>query len=112
MRADYLIPAAALGRWARRIVSEDSVHSVASLSTAVHPFPESKNLGVVLVIQGTGDEEHDGAPPQPVVLRLLPYDRKPIEEWHDPVDEIGKSIDLPIPSAASGHSQLSTAKHL
>jgi hypothetical protein len=42
-------PTTALGRWARRIVSEDSVHSVASLSAAVHPFPESKNLTVVLV---------------------------------------------------------------
>jgi hypothetical protein len=41
MRADYLIPPAALGRLARRIVSEDSVHCVASLSASVHPFPES-----------------------------------------------------------------------
>jgi hypothetical protein len=34
-------PKIALDRWARRIVSEDSVHSIASLSAAVHPFPES-----------------------------------------------------------------------
>ncbi len=44
-------PTAALGLWARRIVSEDSVHSIAPLSAAVHPFPESKNLGVVLVAE-------------------------------------------------------------
>jgi hypothetical protein len=44
-------PAAALGQWAWRIVSEDSIHPIAPLSTAVHPFPESKNLVVVLVGQ-------------------------------------------------------------
>jgi hypothetical protein len=42
-------PTTALGRWAWRIVSEDSIHPVAPLSTAVHPFPESQNLVVVIV---------------------------------------------------------------
>ena len=72
-----------------------------SLSTSVHPFPESKNLAVVLVAQTTGDEKQYSASPKPVILCLLPHDRKPIEEGHDPVGEIGKSIDLPIPTAIS-----------
>lgn len=47
-------PETALGLRAWRIVSEDSIHSVASLPTAVHPFPESKNLVVVTVAQAIG----------------------------------------------------------
>jgi len=94
-------PTTALGRWARRIVSEDSVHSMTSLPAAVHPFPESKNLTVVLVAETTGRKKEHRAPPQPIVLRLHAYDRKPIEEWHDPTVEIRKSIDLPIPTTVS-----------
>jgi hypothetical protein len=44
-------PPAALGQWAWRIVSEDSIHSIAPLSTPIHPFPESQNLVVVLIAQ-------------------------------------------------------------
>lgn len=47
-------PTIALDRWAWRIVSEDSIHPIASLPTAVHPFPESKNLMVVLGAETTG----------------------------------------------------------
>jgi hypothetical protein len=94
-------PILALERWARRIVSEDSIHSVASLSAAIHPFPESKNRGVVLVTQTTGRQKRYCAPPQPVVLCFLAHDRKPIEERHDTRGEIGKSIDIPIPTIVS-----------
>jgi hypothetical protein len=94
-------PMTALGRWARRIVSEDSVHSMTSLPAAVHPFPESKNLTVVLVAETTGAQKKNCALPEPIVVRLRPHDRKPIEERHDPAGEIRKSIDLPIPTAVS-----------
>src|ERR1035437_1397761 len=50
-------PTIALDQWARRIVSEDSVHSVASLPASVHPFPESKNLDVISVAQTAGRKE-------------------------------------------------------
>jgi hypothetical protein len=112
MRADYLIPETALGRRARRIVSEDSVHSMASLSASVHPFPESKNLSVVLVAETTGDKKQNSASPQPIVLRLLSDDRKPIDERHDPAGEIGKSIDLPIPATVSCLTQRPAAEYL
>jgi len=94
-------PTTALGHWARRIVSEDSVHSVASLSAAVHPFPESKNLTVVLVAQTTGCQKKHCASPEPIVRRLHANDREPIKEGHDPAAEIRKSIHLPIPATIS-----------
>jgi len=84
-------PTAALGQWARRIVSEDSVHSMSSLPASVHPFPESKNLTVVSVAQTTGGQKKNCLLPAPIVLRLRSHDRKPIEEGHDPVNKIGKS---------------------
>jgi hypothetical protein len=74
---------------------------MASLSAAVHPFPESKNLTVVLVTQVTGREDEHCALPKPIILRLHAHDRKPIKERHDPAGEIRKSIDLPIPTAVS-----------
>jgi hypothetical protein len=40
--------------WGRRIVSEDSGHSVHPLPAAVHPFSESKNRAVLGVAQGPG----------------------------------------------------------
>src|ERR1700722_4164638 len=88
-------PTTALGLWARRIVSEDSIHPIAPLPTTVHPFPESKNLMVVLVAQTAGGEQHHCLSPQPEVLRLLPHDRKLVEERHNAVGELGKSVDLP-----------------
>jgi hypothetical protein len=94
-------PTIALDRWAWRIVSEDSIHPMASLPTAVHPFPESKNLVVVLVAEITGAQKENCLPPKPVVLRLRPHDRKTIEEGHDPAGKLGKSVDLPIPAAVS-----------
>src|ERR1039457_6004925 len=94
-------PTTTLGRWAWRIVSEDSIHPIASLPTSVHPFPESKNLVVVLIAQTTVREPRYCAPPQTVVLRLLSNNRKPIEEGHNSAPEIRKSIDLPIPAAVA-----------
>src|ERR1700682_2712310 len=96
---------AALGHRARRIVSEDSIHPIASLSTAVHPFPESKNLMVVLVAEVVGREQRYCASPQPIVLRLLSHDRKPIEERHNAAGEIEKSVDLPIPATVARLAQ-------
>ena len=72
-----------------------------SLPAAVHPFPESKNLTVVLIAETTGIEKMNCTLPEPIVLRLRPHDRKPIEARHDPAGEIRKSIDLPIPTAVS-----------
>src|ERR1700704_2671701 len=94
-------PTTALGRWAWRIVSEDSIHSMASLPTVVHPFPESKNLVIVLVAQTTGAQKENSFLPKPIVLSLRSHDRKPIEERHDLAGQIRKSIDLPIPTAVS-----------
>src|SRR2546421_12719101 len=88
--------AAAPGLRARRIVSEDAIHPIASLPTTIHPFPESKNVVVVLVAQTAGREERDSALPEPVVICLLSHDREPVEERHDSAGKIRKSIDLPI----------------
>src|ERR1700730_11618760 len=76
-------PVVALDRRARRIVSEDSVHAIASLSAAVHPFSESKNSGVFSVAQTASSKKQDSASPQLVVLCLLSDNRKPIEERQD-----------------------------
>jgi len=46
--------ASALSQRARRIVSEDSAHAIAPVPASVHPFPESKNLGVRLVATARG----------------------------------------------------------
>jgi hypothetical protein len=105
-------PAIALDRRAWRIVSEDSIHPMASLSTAVHPFPESKNLVVVLVAQTTGSEKDNCLLPEPEVLRLHSHDRKSIEERHDSVGQIGKSVDLPIPTSVSRPSERPTTQCL
>src|SRR5664280_2807789 len=105
-------PTIALDRWARRIVSEDSVHSMASLPASVHPFPESKNLDVISVAQTSGRKEPNCAPPQPVVLCLQSHDRKAIEERQDPADQMGESVDLPIPTDVSRPSQVPTPKGL
>lgn len=92
-------PTAALGRRAWRIVSEDSIHPMTSLPTAVHPFPESKNLVVVLIAKTSTREQRYCASPETVVLCLRSHDRKTIEEGHDTASQIGESIDLPIPAA-------------
>ena len=105
-------PTVALDLWARRIVSEDSVHSIASLSASVHPFPESKNLNVVLVAESTGGKKQNSASPLPIVLHLLSHDRKAIEERHDPAGKIGESIDLPIPPTVSCLSHSSAVEGL
>src|SRR2546429_5600891 len=98
MSADYLIPTPALGRQARRIVSEDSIHSIASLSATIHPFPESQNLAVVSVAHYVRGQEHDSLSPQPVVLGLLSQHGKAVKEWHNSAGEITKVVDLPIPA--------------
>jgi hypothetical protein len=74
---------------------------MSSLPASVHPFPESKNLTVVLVAQTTGSQKENCLLPAPIILRLRSHDRKPIKEGHDSVDQIEKSIDLPIPTAGS-----------
>src|SRR6266849_8589658 len=81
-------PVVALDRRARRIVSEDSAHSITSLSAAVHPFSESKNAGVICVAQTPSSKKHDNASPRPVVICLLSDDRKPIEERQDALRDI------------------------
>ena len=105
-------PMTALGRWARRIVSEDSIHSITSLPTAVHPFPESKNLVVVLIAQTASREQRYRAPPQPEILCLLSQDRKPIKERYDLDRLIRKSIDLPIPTAVASPPQTAAPESL
>ena len=79
MSADYLIPRSALRPRARRIVSEDFIHPIAPLSASIHPLTQSENRGVCLVVGRPDGEQEHGAPPQPIVLRLPPDDRKPIE---------------------------------
>ena len=69
--------------WGRRIVSEDSGHSVHPLPAAVHPFSESKNRAVLGVAQGALDEQADGLQPGLEVLRLLAYEHKALEERDD-----------------------------
>jgi hypothetical protein len=48
VRPDYLISTADRGR-ARRIVSEDSLHGVATLASSVHTLSEEKDVDVVRV---------------------------------------------------------------
>ena len=105
-------PAAALGLRARRIVSEDSIHSIASLSTAIHPFPESKNLTVVLVAEASAGEDAHRAPPQAEVPGLRPNERVPLEEGHDAAAEVGEAIDLPVPAAVPGSARGAAAQRL
>src|ERR1700757_1918634 len=102
-------PTVALDPWARRIVSEDSIHSIAPLPTTIHPFPESKNLVVVKIAQTAGRvKKRHCASPQPIAPSLLPHDRKPIEERDDLGSELRKSVDLPIPAMISRLSQRPT----
>ena len=54
--------AAALGLRARRIVSEDSLCRVASLSATVHPFTELDDLDVVGIAHDRLAQERDRAP--------------------------------------------------
>lgn len=84
-----------------RIVSEDSIHSILSLPTTVHPFPESKNLVIVTVALTTISQQRQGAALELEVFSLHTNERKPLEERHDPVAEIGQSIDLPTPATIS-----------
>jgi hypothetical protein len=110
MSADYLIPTPALGHQARRIVSEDSIHSIASLSATIHPFPESQNLAVVSVAHYVRGKEHDSLSPQPVVLCLLSQHGKAVKEWHNSAGEITKAVDLPIPAVVATPSQRTAAE--
>jgi hypothetical protein len=105
-------PTTALGRWAWRIVSEDSIHPITSLPTTVHPFPESKNLMVVLVAQTAGRKKRYCASPQLEVLCLLSHDRKSVEEGSNTIGEIRKSIDLPIPPTIARLTQRAAPKSL
>jgi hypothetical protein len=94
------------------MASEDSVHPVSPLAAAVHPFPESKNLTVVLVTEASAGEDAHRAPPQAEVLGLRPYEREPLEEGHNAVAEVGQSIDLPVPAAVPGAAHSATAERL
>jgi hypothetical protein len=70
-------PTITLDRWAWRIVSEDSIHPVAPLPTTIHPFPESKNLVIVLVAETAGVRQDNRVLPQPEVPSLRSHDHRP-----------------------------------
>src|SRR3954453_10827720 len=94
------------------MASEDSIHPIAPLSTAVHPFPESKNRGVVLIRQDGLRQQVDDLAPQREVLRLLADERKPLEERHDALAVVREAIDLPVPPAVAGDAHRSAAERL
>src|SRR6266576_3725953 len=94
------------------MASEDSIHPIAPLSTAVHPFPESKNLGVVLVRQDRLRQQVGDLAPQREVLRLLADERKPLEEGDDALAVVREAVDLPVPAAVAGDSHRPAAERL
>src|SRR4051812_19605572 len=94
------------------MASEDSIHPIAPLSTAVHPFPESKNRGVVLIRQARLRQQVDDLAPQREVLRLLADERKPLEERNDAFPVIREAVDLPVPAAVAGDPHRPAAHRL
>ena len=94
------------------MASEDSIHSIAPLSAAVHPFPESKNRGVVLIRQDRLRQQVDDLAPQREVLSLLADERKSLEKRHDALAVVGEAIDLPVPAAVAGDPHRPAAKRL
>src|SRR5215211_4651134 len=83
-----------------------------SLSTAVHPFPESQNLVEFRVRQGSARKEADRLAPPREVLRLCPDEREPLKERHDQLALVAQGVDLPIPAAVAGDSHRSAAERL
>src|SRR5207248_6718877 len=95
-----------------RIVSEDSLHRITSLSTVVHSFTESKNVGVVGVRDDWLRQDRSRAPEALEVISLRPHQRKALKERHDHGLDVGQSIDFPVPAAIAGLPHASAAERL
>jgi hypothetical protein len=84
------------------MASEDSVHSVCSLTAAVHPLAESKNRTAIRVRYDRLEKQPNCSAPQLEVGRLRAYERKPLEEGHDALPLVREAVHLPIPAAVAG----------
>lgn len=106
-------PTTALGRWAWRIVSEDSIHPIAPLPTAVHPFPESQNLVVVIVAEThqqsrAAQPRYSTAESPPPSAPRPEIDRRRARSCRLDL----RVVDLPIPAAITSPTHRTAAKGL
>lgn len=106
MRPDYLISprseVSILCERAWRIVSEDSLSGVLSLSAVVHLLSKIHNRDKVGFAEFSFRQQSRRAPEALEVLGLRTDQRKPLEERNDVVLDVGKPVDFPIPAVVAG----------
>src|SRR5215203_1371338 len=94
------------------MVSEDSLHRVASLAASVHLLSESKNVDVVLVAEDFLSKQRNRRTEPREVLGLQPDQREAIKERHNAVLDLLEVVDLPVPAAVAGLAHGPTAERL
>src|SRR5205809_4674961 len=92
------------------MVSEDSLHRVTPLATAVHALTEGQNGDIVGVAEASASQDRYCISESREILRLCPDELEALEERDDSVTDVSEVVHLPVPATIAGPSHASTAQ--